>query len=268
MLYLRQRCPLPLLLAEEVRQETVHILKASGKPSDNLPGAERRVLRSLRTNADLKFLRADKGNATVVLDTKDYKEKVSALLSAPTYRRLHKEPTESAERKTTFLLKKSSLPEEVVQQLQSQGSRPPRLYGIPKIYMERKGPSAAHREHHRLAQHLAGLLGAHIAGFPHHVRNSMEFINTINTLRAGPRDILVSFDAVSLFIMVPIEEALRLLSRHLDEAILRLFRHVLTSSFFSFNGQFYEKTNGVAMGSPLSPVIANSFMEYFEEMAL
>jgi hypothetical protein len=91
----------------------------------------------------------------------------------------------------------------------------------------------------------------------------MDFIHTIRTLRAGPRDILISFDVVSLFTMVPLEEALRLLGRHFDEAILRLFHHVLTSSFFSFNGQFYEQTDGVAMGSPLSPVIANYFMEYF-----
>jgi hypothetical protein len=94
----------------------------------------------------------------------------------------------------------------------------------------------------------------------------MVFIDTISTLRAGPRDILVSFDVVSLFTMVPIEEALRLLSRYFDEAILRLFLHILTSSFFFFN--FYEQTDGVAMGSPLYPVIANYFMEYFEEMAL
>jgi hypothetical protein len=48
---------------------------------------------------------------------------------------------------------------------------------------------------------------------------------------------------------------------------LRLFRHVLTS-YFSFNGQFYEQIDGVAMGSPLSPVIANSYMENYEERAL
>jgi hypothetical protein len=95
----------------------------------------------------------------------------------------------------------------------------------------------------------------------------MEFIHTIRTLRAGPRDIFVSFDVVTLFTMVPLEEALRLLSRHFDDAILRIFHHVLTFSFFSFNGQFYEQTDGVAMGSPLSPVIENYFMEYFEEMA-
>jgi hypothetical protein len=41
-----------------------------------------------------------------------------------------------------------------------------------------------------------------------------------------------------------------------------------TSSFFRFNGQFYEQTDGVAMGSPLSPVIADFFMEHFEETVL
>jgi hypothetical protein len=45
-----------------------------------------------------------------------------------------------------------------------------------------------------------------------HMRNSMEFIHTVTTLSAGPQDILISFDAVSLFTKVPIGEALCLLS--------------------------------------------------------
>jgi hypothetical protein len=65
------------------------------------------------------------------------------------------------------------------------------------------------------------------------------FINTIKFLRAGPEDILVSFDVVSLFTMVPIVEALHLLSRHFDEDILGIFHYVPTSSFFRFNRQFY-----------------------------
>jgi hypothetical protein len=44
--------------------------------------------------------------------------------------------------------------------------------------------------------------------------------------------------------------------------------HVLTFSFFCFNGKFYEQVDGVAMGPPLSPVIAIFFMEDFEEEAL
>jgi hypothetical protein len=71
----------------------------------------------------------------VVLNITDYNEKISALLRAPTYRRLAKDPTDAVERKTTLLLKKS-LPKEVVQQLRPQGFRPPRLYGLPKIHKE------------------------------------------------------------------------------------------------------------------------------------
>jgi hypothetical protein len=74
---------------------------------------------------------------------------------------------------------------------------------------------------------------------------------------------MVSFDMVSLFTRVPIVESLNLL-RHFSEDILALFRHVLTSTYFSLGEQFYEQTDGVAMGSPLSPVTSNFFMDDFE----
>jgi hypothetical protein len=46
------------------------------------------------------------------------------------------------------------------------------------------------------------------------------------------------------------------------------FHQVLTPSYFSLAGQFYEQINGVAMVSPISPVITIFFMEDIEEMAL
>jgi hypothetical protein len=71
-----------------------------------------------------------------------------------------------------------------------------------------------------------------------------------------------------LFSRVPIREATSLISRHFEDDILRLFRQVLTSSYFSFDGQFYRQTNGVTLGSPLIPVIANFFIEDLENVAL
>jgi hypothetical protein len=62
--------------AEEVRQETLRIVKSSTKPKDNLSVAERRPLPALRTNADLTVLPADKSNAAVVLNTKDHKQRL------------------------------------------------------------------------------------------------------------------------------------------------------------------------------------------------
>jgi retron-type reverse transcriptase len=76
---------------------------------------------------------------------------------------------------------------------------------------------------------------------------------------------MVRFDVVSVFTKVPIVDSLELLSHHFEDDVLELFKHVLKSTYFHSDGQFYEQTDGVAMGSPLSPVIANFFMGDFEK---
>lgn len=87
-------------------------------------------------------------------------------------------------------------------------------------------------------------------------------------MRLESSDLLVSFDVVSLFTRVPLEDSLCLITEKLDDDLVKLCRHVLTSTYFLFNDHFFEQTDGVAMGSPLSPVVANLFMEDFEDMAL
>jgi hypothetical protein len=61
---------------------------------------------------------------------------------------------------------------------------------------------------------------------------------------------------------------MRLLNQHSDDDILSLCRHVIISSSFRSNGQFYEQTDDVTLGSPATAVFAKSFMEHLEETAL
>ena len=89
--------PLPVESAEEVRQETIRIIKSASKPKNNLTRTERAALKNLKNNSELTILPADKGNATVILSTTDYKQKIHTLLEDPAYRRLTKDPTESTE---------------------------------------------------------------------------------------------------------------------------------------------------------------------------
>ena len=42
----------------------------------------------------------------------------------------------------------------------------------------------------------------------------------------------------------------------------------LKNTYFSFQGQFFEQVEGAAMGSPVSPIVANRYMEYLEQKAL
>ena len=45
--------------------------------------------------------------------------------------------------------------------------------------------------------------------------------------------------------------------------ILELLEFCLFNIYFLFQGQFYEQTQGAAMGFPVSPVVANLYMEFF-----
>jgi len=78
----------------------------------------------------------------------------------------------------------------------------------------------------------------------------------------------VSFDIVSLFTMVPIKTVMEQIERDFPLDIAKLFRHCLPTTYFQWQGELYEQNDGIAMGSPLSLVLANYFMGTFEVNAL
>ena len=47
--------------------------------------------------------------------------------------------------------------------------------------------------------------------------------------------------------------------------LVDLLRASTKDQLFQFNGQLYEEIDGVAMGSPLAPLLANVFMGSIEE---
>ena len=51
-------------------------------------------------------------------------------------------------------------------------------------------------------------------------------------------------------------------------SVCRLTELCLRTTYFEFDGDIYEQKDGAAMGSPLSPVLANIYMEMFEEEAI
>ena len=42
----------------------------------------------------------------------------------------------------------------------------------------------------------------------------------------------------------------------------------LNNTYFLFQDQFFDQTKGAAMGSPVSPIVANIYMEAFEHRAI
>jgi hypothetical protein len=52
------------------------------------------------------------------------------------------------------------------------------------------------------------------------------------------------------------------------DRILALLTFCLNTTYFVYEGVFYQQCKGAAMGSPVSPIVANIYMESFEEEAL
>ena len=105
--------------------------------------------------------------------------------------------------------------------------------------------------------------------------DTCDFVSEILQLSINNGDILVSYDFSSLFTNVLLEETIQLLTEnaftnnrcnetyqlHLSgQDLVDLLKTATKDQLFILNGQLYEQTNGVAMGSPLGPLLANVFV--------
>lgn len=83
-----------------------------------------------------------------------------------------------------------------------------------------------------------------------YVKQAIFFVNMIKNIKLEKNDLLVSFDVVSLFTKIPINEAVEVINEITDQETAKLVEICLKSTFFSFQGEIYEQTCGVAMRSP------------------
>jgi len=49
---------------------------------------------------------------------------------------------------------------------------------------------------------------------------------------------------------------------------MELLQFIVTTTYFSFRGTIYQQQFGKTMGSPVSPVKTNQFMEWLEQQAI
>ena len=96
-----------------------------------------------------------------------------------------------------------------------------------------------------------------------------------------PGQKLISYDVSALFTSIPVPDAIVAVKEKLEEDntlaertplsikhILELLTFCLNKTYFVYKGQYYKQTHGAAMGSPVSPLVANLYMERFEKRAL
>ena len=94
------------------------------------------------------------------------------------------------------------------------------------------------------------------------------------TIRLEKGDCIASYDVKALFISVPLDPAISMIKYKLEQDtqlyqrtsmfihhIIRLIEFCLKNANFLFQGNYFEQVHGSGMGSPISPILANLFME-------
>ena len=98
--------------------------------------------------------------------------------------------------------------------------------------------------------------------------------------KLNEEDILVSFDVLALFTNVPLDETITILVRKAftenwfnktydlnikESDLVKLLQLATKDQLFQFEGNLYQQIDGVAMGSLLGPLMANTFLCSLEE---
>ena len=222
-------------------------------------------------------LTADKVVALVVMDKSQYVDKCMALLDDTKVYKPCKDTTKKLHRDV----------QETLQQLNREhGSS--RLYWWSKRHYNKLLPTGNTSP----APRFYGLPKIHKANCP--MQPIVSACGTVTyQVDKFLTKILQKYTGITHLFVIPVPTALdvinRLFTEHIEvpetrgkykcsfeentvglnkNEVMGSLKLVLENCVFSFQGKFYKQLHGAAMGSPCSPVVANIYMEYFEELAL
>lgn len=239
-------------------------------------------------NKDLVIVLADKGNRTVVMTKTDYKSKMFDLLSDQnTYRSLPYDTSDALHARLIYMatrLKKNKwINEEDYNKIVMYNSAMPKIYGQPKVHK----PQIPHRPvvasyespNYKASSFLAEILKHLTKHSKYNIKNAFEFVERVSKLKLNHNELCVSFDVVSLFTNVPLDLIEQILKDRWNE--IQLYTSIPETEFFQmlnfvlrdcnqfiYNNTIYKQLDGVPMGLPLSPILADIVMEYILDMAL
>ncbi|XP_065652825.1 uncharacterized protein LOC136080142 [Hydra vulgaris] len=162
------------------------------------------------------------------------------------------------------------------------GSQTARIYALNKMHKLSKDSSLPSFRpiistigtyNYKLAKHLSDLLSPYL---PKHYTtfDSFSLVEDLKQVDVTNK-FIVSYDVENLFTNIPLNETINIAtelffkdirSKYFSKTHFKKLLQISTSgSHFLFNGKFYDQLDGVAMGSPLAPILANMFIGFHEQ---
>ena len=259
-----------------------------------------KTLHKLSKDGKIKVCRLDKGNGVCLMNSDDYFTKLDSIVSDETKFQevkydLTKEtlsncaqaPWIKAESSVKYYLNtyvKKVVDKRTYQKLLPTGSVPGKLYGLAKVHKSncplRPVNCMIGTPEYAMAKFVDDVIKPYIPK-EYTVNSTDQFIEKLRSYKSGKQDICVSFDVKSLFTNVPRQYTIEKIKKYFDEKhggtviertneegktaalrseILAKLLAKCTKGHFQYNKKLYTQVDGVQMGSPLGPTLANWFL--------
>ena len=176
------------------------------------------TLKNLAKNKDIVIIKLDKGNGAVVMNRSDYVMKMNEILGDESkFEKLDADPVvvvraleDKINRLLRTLKKESVMDETTYKRVFSSGAKPGLLYGLAKVHKQntpmRPILSAVGTFNYELAKHLVPILTP-LTFNEYTVSDSFSFAKEIVNMRF-PGAYISSFDVVSLYTNIPLDEGI------------------------------------------------------------
>ena len=275
---------------EELRSDIYRVLQQSHQLKPNLKKEEIKAIKQLKADKDHMVLTTYKGVALVVMDKSDYNRKAKELLEdTNTYRTIQFDPTNRLKNKPINMLRKlkadTGMQENTYRKMYPTGTSSPKFYGLPKIHKKniplRPIVSSIGFVKYGVAKELARIIKPLMGNSQHHVHKTKQFADEIRKIKLEEEECITSYDVTALFTSIPVASSLEIMRSKLEQDahlpnrsimtadnIIELLGFCLNNTYFVFQDVVYEQTKGAAMGSPISPIVANIYMEAFENRVI
>ena len=183
------------------------------------------------------------------------------------------------------LLQQKVIDRNLYDRLLHKGSQPGKMYGLCKVHKKctegcppfRPILSAIGTPTYNIAKFLIPILEP-LTKNSFVIKDSFSFVEDVK--KQPCKLFMASFDVEALFTNIPLDETIEIcvnkLYKRRNMKIKELsrdqFKNLLElatkESLFLFDGICYQQIDGVAMGSPLGPTLANIFLCHYEEIWL
>lgn len=197
---------------EEVEKEILrrNVCKLIKRGQLTKPNAEiLNTIKSLTNNKNIIILKADKRNATVIMNTTDYHNKVKHLINSGPYSILTKDPTEKILKKLKSICKQlkdaKRIDNGLYNQMINSNPRVSKFFGLPKIHK----PNVPHRPindfrnsvNYKLAKTLNKLISSTNQNVEFsNIKNSYKMMDELEKLKVPENCIFVSCHVTSLYV--------------------------------------------------------------------